>query len=231
MDNLMFWLLFVFAAITLYRMLSRRVVTPKSRVTAMLKHYHALKRTGLSEQDCLLQLLATRKDWKRLPHRFLAELVSRFRSKEDVMRFVSVSEDYRYHRDHYPGIATKSDLEEAMAEIACLFARFGFRLQTEGRYKEAAFMQKLALRLQPNQYFTNLPLAATYHETGQYADALPLFERGLAQFKNFEKNIGSAEPVFSPTKCLGPDAEIRKLRNRYKKMYEVCLKAAAEKSL
>ena len=88
------------------------------------------------------------------------------------MRFVSVSEDYGYHRDHYPGIATRIDLEVAMAEIACLFARFGFRLQTQGRYREAEFVQKLALRLQPNQYFTNLPLAATYHETGRHDDAL-----------------------------------------------------------
>jgi tetratricopeptide (TPR) repeat protein len=231
MENLMLWIVALLAAITVYRLLSRRVVTPKARVAAMLRRYRSLERTGLSEQECLLQLLATRRDWKRLPHRFLAELVSRFRSKEDVMRFVSVSEDYGYHRDHYPEIATRIDLEAAMAEIACLFARFGFQLQTEERYREAEFVQKLALRLQPNQYFTNLPLAATYHETGRHNDALPLFQQGLARFRDFEENIKAVEPVLSPAKCLGPDVEVRKLRDRYRKMYEACLKATEGKSL
>jgi len=231
MENFMVWIVALFAAITVYRLLSRRALSPKARVAAMLRRYRALERTGLSEQECLLQLLATRRDWKGLPHRFLAELVSRFRSKEDLMRFVSVSEDYGYYRDQYPKIATRIDLEAAMAEVACLFARFGFRLQTEERYREAEFVQKLALRLQPNQYFTNLPLAATYHETGRYDDALPLFEQGLARFQDFEKNINTVEPALSPEKCLGPEVEMRKLRNRNRKMYEACLKATEGKSL
>ena len=108
MENWIFWLVVGLATIVVYRLLSRRVMTPKARVTRMLRRYRALERTGLSEQECLLQLLAIRRDWKRLPHRFLAELVSRLRSQEDVMRFVSVSEDYGYHRDHYPEIATRS---------------------------------------------------------------------------------------------------------------------------
>jgi tetratricopeptide (TPR) repeat protein len=227
----MFWVVALLAAITVYRLLSRRAVSPRARVAAMLRRYRALERTGLSEQECLLQLLATRMDWKRLPHRFLAEVVSRFQSKEDVMRFVSVSEDYGYHRDHYPEIATRVDLELAMAEVACLFARFGFQLQTEGRFREAEFVQKLAIRLQPNQYFTNLPLAATYHETGRHNDALPLFEQGLARFQDFENSIKAIETTLSPAKCLGPDVEIRKLRNRYRKMYEACLKATEGKSI
>jgi tetratricopeptide (TPR) repeat protein len=231
MENLMFWIVAIFAAITVYRLLSRRAVTPKARVAAMLRRYRALEKTGLSEEECLLQLLATRGDWKGLPQRFLAELVSRLGSKEDVMRFVSVSEDYAYQRDHYPEIARKIDLEAALAEIACLFARFGFRLQEEGHYKEAEFVQKLALRLQPDQYFTNLPLAATYHETGRHDDAVPLFKRGLARFEDFETNNKAVEPVLSPAKCLGPDVEIKKLRNRYRKMYEACLKATEGKTL
>lgn len=228
MENLFFWVLLLFAAITLYRLLSRRLVTPKARVAAMLRQYRALERMGLSEQECLLRLLLSRRSWKRLPQRFLAEIVSRLRSKEDVMRFVSVSEDYRYHLEHFPDIAKEIDLEAAMAEIACLFARFGVRLQAEGSLKEAEFVQKLALRLQANQYFTNLPLAATYHEAGRYSDALPLFERGLAQLKNFETNEQS---VSSPAACLGHDAEIRKLGNHYREMYRACLKAAGGKLL
>jgi hypothetical protein len=227
MDNAMFWVVFVVAAIVFYRLLSRRALTPKAKVTAMLRRYRALERTGLSEQDCLLQLLATRKEWRNFSHRFLAGIVSRLRSKEDVMRFVTVSEDYGYHYDPYPQLAKKIDLDGAMTEIACLFSRFGFRLQVEGRYKEAEFVQKLALRLQPDEYFTNLPLAATYHETGRYADAVPLFKEGLAQLERFQ----SGEPMYSPAKCLAADAELTKLRNLYSKMYKACLKAAGNKTL
>jgi hypothetical protein len=224
MENLTFFALVFFAAVTLYRVLSRRTSTPKARVTTMLRRYRALEKTGLSEQQCLFQLLATRSDWKHLDHCFLAELVSRLQSKEDLMRFVSVSEDYGYHRDHYTRVAGNIDLNAAMAEVACLFARFGFRVQEQGRYKEAEFVQKLALRLQPNQYFTNLPLAATYHETGRHADALPLFERGLAEFKKLESSGEPKNREFSPATCLGWDEEIKTIRNRYKKMYDTCLK-------
>src|SRR5262249_39058830 len=156
MENFMFWVVALLAVITAYRLLSPPAGSPQTRGTAVPTRHPALEAAGLSEQECLMQLLATRRGWKRLPHRFLAELVSRFQSKEDVMRFVSVSEDYGYHRDHYPVIATKVDLDSAMAEVACLFARFGFQLQTEGRLREAELVQKLARPLQPNAYFSSL---------------------------------------------------------------------------
>jgi hypothetical protein len=202
MDIVLLLIAISLAVFALYRRLSRWLMTPKMRVRVMLWRYRRLARSGLSEQDCLVHLLATRKDWKRLPHRFLAEIVSRFPAKEGLMRFVSVSEDFHYQRDPYPGLAANSELEAAMGEIACLFSR-----------------------LQPDQYFTNLPLAANYHETGRHADALPLFERGLAQVRGFEKDAGPAAPEFPPPKSLGTDTKIMTLRNRYKKMYEACLKA------
>jgi hypothetical protein len=225
-DYFTFWIITVFVGIAVYRLLSRWLATPKARVSAMLRRYHALERSGLSEPECLLQLLGTRSEWKNFPHRFLAELVSRLRTKEDVMRFISVSEDYGYQRKHYPDLAKQTNLETAMTEIACLFASFGYRLQGESRYKEAEFVQKLALRLQPRQYFTNLPLAVTYHETGRHLDALPLFEEGLAKFEEFAKRHRPDEPAFSPAKCLGLEIEIGEFRNRYRKLCEACRKAA-----
>ena len=231
MENAMFWLISLVAALIIYRLLSRRTLTPKARVTAMLRRYRALERTGLSERDCLLQLLATRKGWEKISHRFLVAMVSRLSSKEDVMRFISLSEDYAYHRDRYPELAARIDLDTAIAEIACLFSRFGFRLQTERRYREAEFVQKLALRLQPDEYFTTLPLAATYHETGRHADALPLFEQGLARAKEFDQKPDPVKAEFTPAKCLTAEAELTKLRNRYNKMYHACLKAVGDRTL
>jgi len=231
MDPLTFWIVFFFAAITLYRLWSRHVGTPKGRVTAMLRRYRSLKRTGLTEQECLLKLLETRRGWKRLPPRFLLELASRLRSKEDLFRFISVSEEYRYLPEHYPDLAKKIDLETAIVEVACLFAKFGYRLQAQGRLREAEFVQKLALRLQPHQYFTNLPLAATYHELGRDADALPLFEEGLGQFKKCAEDTTRADSPVSPAKCLGADAEIGKLQKRYRKMFAECRKALESSSI
>ena len=226
MNYFTFWIITALAAIAVYRLLSRRLATPKARVNAMLRRYYALQRTGLTEPECLLQLLLTRNEWKNLPQRFLTQLVSRLRSKEDLIRFISVSEDYKYQRSHYPELAQQTNIEKAMTEIACLFARFGFRLQGEERFKEAEFVQKLALRLQPHEYFTKLPLAATYHSTGRHSDALPLFEQGLANFEEFEKGRRSDGQGFSPAKCLGAEIEIREFRDRYEKLREACRKAA-----
>ena len=147
------------------------------------------------------------------------------------MRFITLSEDYGYPRDRYPELATRIDLDEAIAEIACLFSRFGFRLHAQGRYKEAEFVQKLALRLEPDEYFTNLPLAATYHQTGRYADALPLFERGFTHLQPFKPASSSVKRQFSPADCLAPDAEPEKLWQEYREMYKACLKAVEGKSM
>ena len=115
MDNSMFWLISLIAGIIIYRLLKRRQAAPKARVTAMLRRYRALERTGIPERDRLLQLLATRKGWEKLPNRFLVAIVSQLSSKEDVMRFISLSEDYGYHRDRYPELATRVDLETAIS--------------------------------------------------------------------------------------------------------------------
>jgi tetratricopeptide (TPR) repeat protein len=231
MENPMFWLISLVAAIVIYRLLTRRTVTPKARVTAMLRRYRALEKTGLSEQDCLLQILVTRNGWEKLSHRFLVAIVSRLSFKEDVMRFISLSEDYGYHRDRYPELANRIDLETAIAEIACLFSRFGFRLYAQARYKEAEFVQKLAIRLQPDEYFTNLPLAATYHQTGRFAEALPLFKQGFSRLQRSETEVDSAKREFSPRNCLSPNEEPEKLWQGYREMYEACWKASGEKSM
>lgn len=231
MENPMFWLISLVAAIVIYRLLTRRAVTPKARVTAMLRRYRALEKTGLSERDCLLQILVTRKGWEKLSHRFLVAIVSRLSSKEDVMRFISLSEDYGYHRDRYPELAKRIDLETAIAEIACLFSRFGFRLYAQARYKEAEFVQKLAIGLQPDEYFTNLPLAATYHQTGRHADALPLFKHGLNRLQRLETETDPVHRELSPGNCLAPDEKPEKLWQSYREMYEACLKATGGNSV
>jgi hypothetical protein len=227
MENIALWLAVFFTALILYRLIGRKAVTPETGVTRMLRRYSALERTGLSAHECLFRLLASRRHWKNLPHPFLAALVARLDSKEDVFRFVSLSEDRRYEREHYPAVAAKNDVDSAMAKVACLFARVGFPLQQQGRYKEAEFVQRLALRLEPNRYFTNLPLAVTYHATGRHADALALFERGVAQLKVLESSPSAGPPELSPAQCLGWDEEIRELRDHYKTMHEACRKAAA----
>ena len=65
MENPMFWLISLIAGIIIYRLLARRHLTPKARVTAMLRRYRALEKTGLSERDCLLQTLVTRNGWEK----------------------------------------------------------------------------------------------------------------------------------------------------------------------
>jgi hypothetical protein len=231
MDYVTFLLVSFFAAVVFYRLWPRWRMTPKARVTAMLRRYNALLRSGLTEQECLLRLLETRPRWKNLPQRFLLALISRLRSKEDVVRFVSVSEEYRYLYNNYPAIARNVDLDAAAAEVACLFGKFGLRLQTEGRLKEAEFVQKLALRLAPRRYFTALPLAVTYHETGRHAQAAELFELGLADLETWSEQNAQTGGALAPAKCLDGDAEIGELEKGYRKMYERCRRALKTNAL
>ena len=226
MESILVWFVVLFAAMTIYRLLSRRAATPKAKVTAMLRRYGAFAKSGLTEAECLFRLMATRSGWKDLPYGFLRELVARLVTKEDVMRFISLAEDCGHVKQRFPGIARNVDLNQAMAEVAFLLAHFGYQLQKEGRLKEAEFVQKLALPLGPDRYFTNLPLAATYHDTGRYADARPLFERGLTQLEKLADGPGGDARPFAPTTCLGADADAIKLRASYQGKYEACLRAA-----
>jgi tetratricopeptide (TPR) repeat protein len=170
--------------------------------------------------------MATRSGWKNLPYDFLRELVARLATKEDVMRFISLAEDCGHVKQRFPAIASNTDLNQAMAEVACLLARFGYELQKEGRFKEAEFVQKLALPLGPDRYFTNLPLAATYYDTGRYADARPLFERGLKELEKLFDGRGGNGQTLAPSACLEADADAVKLRASYLGKYEACLRAA-----
>jgi len=191
----------------------------------MLRRYDALARTGLVEAECLWRLMTTRTGWKKLPDGFLRELIARLRSKEDVMRFISIAEDCGHLKERFPGIARKSDLNEAMVEVACLLARFGDQMYNEGRLKEAEFVLKLALACGPDCYFTNLPLAATYYDSGQYRDARPLFERGLAQLEKLADGADGNARLSTPTACLGADADAVQFAASYRGKYEACLRA------
>lgn len=219
MELASFFLVALIVAIPVYRFLSRRSATPKSRVTSMLRQYDALAKSGLGEGEALLRLLLARRDWRDLPPAFLSELVGRLASKENVMRFVSLAEDYGYTRDKLPAIARDFAPAQALPRIACLLTRFGRELQQQQRFKEAEFVQQLALALGPDCYFTNLTLAATYHETGRYKQARPLFELGLAQFE-----VADASNDSSMADCLG-ELDVAALRVAWRKMHDDCVKS------
>lgn len=220
MESGLFLIGLLIALFAIYRLVSRRLASPQATVRALLRHYHSFETTGLPEQECLLRVLLSRSGWRNLPPAFLAEIVTRLRSKESVFRFVSLAEGYRFDRKHLRTIAKKDDMEAAMRDVARLLGDFGSRLQKKNRLKEAEFVQKLALGLQPDQYFTKLPLAATYFKMERYADAVPLFEDGLARL---EKSEGTS-PV------VEPGTNLNELRAGYEEMYAACLKAAGSQS-
>lgn len=216
MELVSFFLIALIVAIPVYRLLSRRTVTPKSRVTAMLRLHEALTRSGLGEDEALLRLLMKRRGWKKLPAGFLGEMVVRLASKESVFRFVSLAEDYGYLKEKLPAIAREFAPARAMQESACLLTRFGHELQQQERFKEAEFVQQLALALAPECYFTNLTLAATYHKTGRPEQARPLFERGLVQL-----DAAGAENAFAD--CLG-ELDAIAMRGAWRAMHGDCVK-------
>ena len=224
MENFAFWIALAIGAFLLHRVLSRRFVGPQATVRGLLRRYHVFEKAGLPEVECLFRLFSTRRGWKRMPERFLMELVARLDSRENVMRFISLAEGYGFDRKSLPEIARKEDMEAAMSETASVLGKLGRQLQEEGRYKEAEFVQKLALRLQPNQYFTTLPLAVTYYRMQRYSEAAPLFRRGLAHFEKWDQEAAPAGLAFPVPDWLAGESKLKALRASCQNMYEACLK-------
>lgn len=205
-------------ALFLYRRVLPKFLGPRIIVRGLLRRYHLFERTGLPEKESLFKVLASRSGWRNLPSPFLVELISRLETKESVFRFVSLAEGYDYNRKELPAIARNEDLDGAMQQIAAWLGDFGRRLQNENRLKEAEFVQKLALELLPDQSSTMLPLAATYYKMERFADAAPLFKKGLARI---ETSANGAD-FFDSSSANNPAAST----STYEEMYAECLKAA-----
>jgi tetratricopeptide (TPR) repeat protein len=222
MKSGLFLLGFLIVLFAVYRLVSRKLASAEGRVRDLLRRYHALAAAGLSEQESLFRILTRRSGWSKLPPDFNAELIKRLSTKEDVFRFVSLAEGYRYLRQ-LPAVAASKDLEVAMGEVARWLGDFGGELQRQHRLKQAEFVQKLALRLRPELPFTSLSLAETYYKMERYAEALPLFEAGLAAFKGL--GGGSDLPD-----GLQPGGHRGALKASYEEMYAACLKATAKQA-
>lgn len=224
MDSIFAALIGLISALALYRYLRQRNATPQQRVAAMLRQCDGFAREGLSEREALLRLLLSRPGWRNLPLDFLGDLVGRLAGKEAVLRFVSLAEDCGYTKDQLPAIVNHSPPDARMERLACVLSRFGYQLQSDQRFKEAEFVQKLALALGPDCYFTNLPLATTYHRTGRCTEARPLFERGIAQLHvACEKD--SAPTRFNLADCLGDGIDAPRLHASWLEMYDQCVKS------
>jgi hypothetical protein len=215
MEGGIFLLGLLIVLFTLYRVVSRKLATPQLTVRMLLRRYHACERLGLREQDCLYRILTARRGWRNLPPAFIAELVTRLKTKENVFRFITLAEEHRFNRKQLPAIASNPDPETAMREVALWLGQFGDRLQAENRLKEAEFVQRLALGLQPDQYFTQLPLAATYYKMARYADAAPLFRQGL---ELLDSSSDGAPPL-------------KESKDRYREMHAACAQATANQRI
>lgn len=221
-----FWIgIFIFLGVVFVWFL-RKFGSPKATVRTLLKEYEASERSGLPEKERLFKLLATRGGWRSLPHPFLHELGSRLGNKENVIRFIALSERHQLDRLHFARLAKEEDIEMALLGVASLLASFGNRLQDQGRLDEAEFVQLLGLRIQPDEYFTTLPLAVTYYRMKRYSEAAPLFKRGLALFEKFEKETTWMEQLPLTSDLLGSKSDIGELGQSYRKMYEECLRAS-----
>ncbi len=216
--------------IVVRRYMRQRSAGPEATVRALLRRYDSFRKAGLSERQAQMRLLSERRGWKDLPEPFLKEIVARLGTKEELMRFVTLVEGYDFIGEEMPNAAANDDIEAGIFGIACVLGRFGNQLQQDGQLKQAEFVQKLALRLQPNQYFTNLPLAITYFKMERYDEAVPKFKRGLAQLQRFQKEINPPERVSSVENCHAPHADTKEFELSCKEMYAASLKATGRES-
>ena len=204
----------------------RKFGSPQATAQTLLSEYEAFERSGLAEEERLFKLLATRGGWRSLPHPFLHELASRLENKENIIRFIALSERHQLDRSIFAQLAKEEDVEMALFGVASLLASFGNRLQDRGSFNEAEFVQLLALRIQPNQHFTTLPLAVTYYRMKRYSDAAPLFKHGLNLFETVEREAEWMEQLPLPADLFGSKSDMEELGRAYRKMYEECMKAS-----
>ncbi len=189
-----------------------------------------LEQSGISESERAFVMLARRPGWQTLPKEFLREITTRLSSKEDVVRFIVISEAHRLERTHFPRIAADSSPEHAAFSVAMLLGSLGNKLLGEGQLGDAENAQSLALRLQPDNPGTMLPLAATYYTTGRYAEAIPLFERGLPLFSSEQEKSDKLFdffehfPAIPREELFGSPSDMVQLEQVYREMYEDCLR-------
>jgi hypothetical protein len=210
MESSTFILALLIVMVAVYKTIRRRLNAPQATVRDLLKRHHFYVRTGVPPEEALLRVLLNRRRWRDFSSRFLAELIARLGTKENVFRFVSLAEGYKFDRERLPAIAAATDSASAMHEIAVWLVDFGRRMQQENRLKEAEFVQKLALCLEPDRYFTKLALGSTYYKMENYLEALPLLESGLA---GIDASPGSG----------GIQAGIDENRASYLGMYAACV--------
>lgn len=160
----------------------RRFRSPESTARTCLREYARFEKMGVAESERIFLVLSTRPGWRDLPKEFVREISSRLGTKEDVIRFIIISERHLLDRTHFLRFATDSSPEHAAFSVAMLLTSLGNKLQGQGELGEAEWAQSLALRIQPDNSAVMLPLAVTYYLTGRYTEAIPLFERGLPLF-------------------------------------------------
>lgn len=184
MNSSLFFIGVIALMVVIFQLVWRRVRGPQLIVRGLLRHYHGFAKAGLSEPECLYRVLSKRSGWKKLPGEFLAEIVARLGSKEDVFRFVSLAEGYRFDRQQLPVIAANRNPDAAIRYVVLWLVDFGKRLHSENQLKQAEFVQKLALRFEPDRVFTLLPLATTYRKMARHEEAAALFEAGLSRLES-----------------------------------------------
>jgi hypothetical protein len=85
MEYFAFWFVTVFHC---HCSVSIAVATAGYAASSRERDAETLSRPGKNRAFRTGVPITSRSDWKSLSHRFLAELVSRLRSKEDIMRFI-----------------------------------------------------------------------------------------------------------------------------------------------
>lgn len=224
MESILAALIGLAAALGFYRYFRQRNATPQQRVASLLRDFNAAAKGASSEHEAMLSILLHRRGWKELPMEFLGEMIRRLKHKEAFLQFVTLAEDRGYLKEQLPAIAMGRAASERIDRVACLLARFGYELQSQDRFKEAEFVQKLALALGPDCPFTNLPLAATYFAIGRFSEARPLFDLGLNALTKRSAVNAQAEGLDLGA-CLGGDIDSVRLEQRYREMAEQCQEA------
>jgi hypothetical protein len=221
----------VLGAVAIFWWFIRKAGSPDATEQTLKTEYSVFEKDGLPELDRLHKLFSQRGGWRNLPSDFLRELSSKLGSLENVVDFVVLSERHQLDTKLLPNIA-ELDSDVAIKMLPLSLISLANRLQENEKWGEVEKALALALCIGPEDCNVALRLAVHYHGQDSFSKAIPLFERGLPEFRHDVETMGELDQIsedagltsMQQLEEFGTVQDIEGLVGVYEELYEDCLR-------
>lgn len=192
METLLLVVVVLFLVVVGLRWFARRFGGTKATAQTLLATYYAFESKGVPEDERLFQMLDTRMTWRSFPKAFLRELSRRLGSKEELVKFVILSERHGLPGSDLKAIASSispgsEGVRFAVDQVAMTLTSLANHLGQNKIFEEAELALQLAVRVNPQWFPALSSLGLVYYAAGRYADAIHVIERFFVAKEEWDK--------------------------------------------